>query len=79
MNLGTASKRILEMRRRLAAITDEREALPDDAVKEIARLSEEENELTTRLAELQDSFSRPAGEAAYDPGFEPQLSRQTLR
>jgi hypothetical protein len=77
VNLETVSKKILEMRRRLEAITEELAALPDDARGAKANLRDEERQLTVRLADLQDSFSRPAGEAFHDIAAEPLAPRQT--
>ncbi|HEX6222678.1 MAG TPA: hypothetical protein VF115_16440 [Acidimicrobiia bacterium] len=79
MNLETVSKEIFEIRRRLQVIEDERTALPLEALVRRERLRDEEQELSARLIDLQDSFSRPAGEAAFDTAFIPLASRQNVR
>ncbi len=76
MNLETVSKRILAMRRRLEAINEELAVLPEDAPETRAILREEERQLILRLADLQDSFSRPAGEAFHGNPVEPLAQRQ---
>lgn len=57
MNIESASKEIIKLRRRLTEIEEERAILAEDAFSERADLLDEEHELHARLAELQDSFS----------------------
>ncbi|HUG08500.1 MAG TPA: hypothetical protein VMP13_06360 [Acidimicrobiia bacterium] len=60
MNSEEASREILRIRNRLAGIESEREVLPEDAFSERTDLLDEEHELQSLLAQLQDSLMQNA-------------------
>lgn len=77
MDAEAASREIVELRRRLAEIEEERGALPEDAFSERADLLDEEHHLRARLGELRDSFSHTDQEItqevrSIDPRTPPQ-------
>ncbi|MGH3651182.1 MAG: hypothetical protein ACRDU9_10795, partial [Acidimicrobiia bacterium] len=55
MNAEAISTEILDFRRRLDSIEEERRQLPRDAFSEKADLIDEEHELRARLVRLQDA------------------------
>jgi hypothetical protein len=71
MNAEAISTEILEIRRRLDSIEEERRQLPTDVFSEKADLIDEEHELRARLIRLQDASlsERETQQLPGVPGF----------
>lgn len=67
MDTEQVSRDILEIRNRLRAIEEERDALAPEAFEAKAKLLDEEHELRARLAELQNSLT-DTGDSLEHPG-----------
>lgn len=71
-----AASEIVEIRRRLTEIDDEREHIPAGDTKRSEELLDEEHRLETRLAELEDhAVEGEAGEAEEEAAAQTDLTR----